>query len=393
MIRYMGTKRHIARFVRQGIESVSVEGPVLDLFAGMGSVATEFADTRPMMLNDASEFVTCMLRASFTSSYPYSTPDREAVDETALRLSEIFRPQLEAEQEALSRGSAALESYISRARHVGNSSVRRKEAALASKSTGIGHYRLCALYFAAGYLSLRQAIQVDALRHVIDQSQTSRSRDPLLSRWLTCVSRALNAPGHSAQFLKPHSQAGFERVLRAWRRDLIQDFYDFDQSADMPGTATWRASNSVTSMDALALMRSGAASDSSVIYADPPYTRDQYGRFYHLYETLFRYDFPDSNGAGRVRSDTFSSSFSRKSLVERSMRTLLQQAAWAQTPLILSYPSNGLLVQAGSSLPSIASDYFRNVESWSLDSDHSTLGASSGARRKATQEQLIICSN
>ena len=28
----------------------------------------------------------------------------------------------------------------------------------------------------------------------------------------------------------------------------------------------------------------------AIIYADPPYTDDQYSRFYHLYETALLYD-------------------------------------------------------------------------------------------------------
>lgn len=391
MIRYMGTKRHLAAFVRNGIESVSSSGPVLDLFAGMGSVATLFANERPVRLNDSSEFVTSILRSKFLDREISEPVDEAVVADIFNQLATPYLNQLTEEAEALAHSPLRLSNYISRAKHSGNSSTIRRRAAQVARSAGTEHYQLCALYFSAGYMSLRQAIQADAIRCAIDQHPQPLARDALLSHWMTAISRVLNAPGHSAQFLKPTSQTAFERVGRSWRRDLSREFFSLDSTDLRIGDKLWRASNRVTSLDALTLMRSISTSDATVIYADPPYTRDQYGRFYHLYETLYKYDFPDARGEGRVRSDTFISAFSRKTAVETSMRALLQNAGRARVPVVLSYPANGLLNQTGTSPAKVAKDYFNDVEVRSMESDHSTMGASSGSRRKITQEQLIIC--
>ncbi|WP_157811203.1 MULTISPECIES: DNA adenine methylase [Microbacterium] len=391
----MGTKRHISGAVREAVESISEDGPILDLFAGMGSVADEFVGKRPVYLNDASEFVGAMLRARFgpTSSPP--ALDRGVFDATMQesrdRLTQEFSAQLEIETAALNGDVAKLQSYVRRAKHVGTSATARRAAVDASTCAGVARYKLASLYFSAGYLSLHQAIEVDALRFAIDSYPDQSVRDALMSQWLTSISAVLNSPGHSAQFLKPTPSGGYGRVVRAWSKSVTEKFWQVGTVNQPHSLASWRATTRVTTVDALTLLRSGGATDASVIYADPPYTRDQYGRFYHLYETLYKYDFPTSRGSGRVRADTFVSGFSRKTEVETSIRELLRISAASSKPIVLSYPKNGLLNQAGRDLHVLARDYFESVTVESISTNHSTLGGSSGSRSKAATEQLVIC--
>jgi adenine-specific DNA-methyltransferase len=62
-------------------------------------------------------------------------------------------------------------------------------------------------YFAAGYFSLRQAMQFDALRYAIDSTLLSDcDRDWALAAWICTAARLANAPGHTAQYLKPNNE-------------------------------------------------------------------------------------------------------------------------------------------------------------------------------------------
>lgn len=156
------------------------------------------------------------------------------------------------------------------------------------------------------------------------------------------------------------------------------------------GQASWRARNEVFTRDALDLLNSSELAGVSVIYVDPPYTRDQYSRFYHVYETLYRYDYPDARGQGRTRSDGFTTGFSRKSGVEAAFRALFKGASRLAVPLVVSYPANGLLTEVGVSVDGLARDYFRDVAHSTFTASHSTLGASSGSSRKPASEQLFV---
>ena len=80
------------------------------------------------------------------------------------------------------------------------------------------------------------------------------------------------------------------------------------------GSAGWRSRNRVFAQDANSLLAElcHLPDRPAVIYADPPYTDDQYSRYYHLYETLLYYDYPEALGTGRYRPDRFRSQYSLK---------------------------------------------------------------------------------
>lgn len=110
-----------------------------------------------------------------------------------------------------------------------------------------------------------------------------------------------------------------------------------------------------------------------------------------MYETLYRYDFPDSTGAGRNRSDRFTTGFSLKTAVVSSFHDLCRNVSRMQVPLVISYPSSGLLGDAGATVPEIALQYFGDVQTRSYDANHSTMGASTGASKKSATENLYVC--
>lgn len=72
VVRYMGTKRHMANHVRDAISDLQPSGRVVDLFSGMGSVAESLRDTASVVTNDALSFTAAVSRARFTG------PDRSA---------------------------------------------------------------------------------------------------------------------------------------------------------------------------------------------------------------------------------------------------------------------------------------------------------------------------
>src|SRR5262249_31672895 len=157
-------------------------------------------------------------------------------------------------------------------------------------------------------------------------------------------------------------------------------------SLTQEGTYRWRRGNKVVHGDALTFLLSEAARRADCIYADPPYTKDHYSRYYHVYETLYRYDFPDSIGAGRYRSDRFSTEFCYKSKVADAFERMAKHCADLRLPLVLSYPAEGLLGKAGTQARELLASHYRSVNVLSLGHAHSTLGASDGRQKKQTVE-------
>lgn len=52
-----------------------------------------------------------------------------------------------------------------------------------------------------------------------------------------------------------------------------------------------------------------------LVYMDPPYSTANYSRFYHIPETLVRYDYPSCDSKGCYRNDRHKSNFSNPRLV------------------------------------------------------------------------------
>lgn len=399
-VRYMGTKRLLAPQVRALMLRLAPKARVADLFSGLGAVAACLSPDLPVLANDTMEFAACVARARLLEEEPVQSAERtlSMLTDSYIRqrqwLCEAFAEGLRKEAEILAGGDAkALTSHMRTAPHVGNSS---ELSAIATESAvAPDHARFCmaSLYFASSYFSAVQAADIDAVRYAIEVTCFPPGvRDRLLACWLAACSRMINSPGHTAQYLQPHDAATLRRVTRQWRRPFWATFHQIACDWRRVGTRSWRLKNVVTQRDALALVQDhGAMQNVGAIYADPPYTKDQYSRFYHVYETLYLYDFPASTGLGRYRGGRYSSPFCLASQADEAFSRLFAAIAKGRVPFVLSYPDAGLLHRLGSDLYAKLRAAFPVIEVLSFSHSHSTMGASRGPARKAAMENLYVC--
>ncbi len=397
LVRYMGTKRQIVHRVVPVVRDARRRGAVLDLFCGMGSVPVGLADIAPVATNDALAFTAAFARARFLPGLriPVSavlTRLQPLYRAHLSWLSSRFRAALRLENAAVEGDRRALISYMTTFEHAANNQGTRRRAQSAKNARDHRHHQMCSLYYAAGYFSLRQAIQIDSIRAAIDGAQVEADPDWLLAAWLAAAATVINAPGHTAQFLKPSTAESAHRIRRTWRRDVWQLFGDRLSDLQPVGTRPWRLSNRVFVGDALQLVAGARPTNVLTVYADPPYTRDQYSRYYHVYEALYRYEFPEIAGVGRTPIERFQTRFSLKTQVVSAFRDLLGALRAWDVRIILSYPTDGLLADAGWSIDDLAVEQgFRITRHISFPNEHSTLGASNGSNTKEATENLYVC--
>ena len=398
-VRYMGTKRLLAPVVRSAFDGLEPRGPIVDLFSGMGSVAQALASCHPVVTNDLLSFTTTFSRCRFTSEKAgdgqalirqVNAPYQEQRD----YLRRFYGRRLRLEATAVDEGRDSLQKWFDTAPHVGNSRHYRDEARNAQRSEGGPEkHRLAVLYFATGYFSTDQAIQIDSLRYAIETTIVDPGElDWARAAWLSASSSVLNAPGHTAQFLKPTTDQSFGRIKRTWRHNVWPYFVAALENLRPTGSLSWRRSNRVENQDALALLKTLDKGDIAGVYADPPYTKDQYSRYYHVYETLYRYDFPDSVGKARARSDRFSTGFCLATAVESSLEELVESTARLDRPLVLSYPSDGLLASRGLEVSEVIERHRPVSNVISIPHRHSTMGGSGGSKIKEIVEKIYVCS-
>jgi adenine-specific DNA-methyltransferase len=400
---YMGTKRYLANTVAEVIGSCK-KGIVLDAFAGMCSVGEAVNMSRTVWNNDVQVFASEVARALFTSaSMPLSAADAtsklfDSFCENRDALQKRFLFRLEEEENALKSGEFhEYMAYHATGSYVGNDILLNEERASLTGNSTQFPYRMASITFADGYFGLAQAIEIDSIRFSIDRAMEFRLIDIDEHRWLIialCVAcvKVATTTGHFAQYLSP-SPSNFKRFLQQRKKSVWTTWLDCLVNLLPLGSTGWRKKNRVFKSDCLALFSHLAtvSQKPSVIYADPPYTADHYSRYYHVWESLFLYDYPECSGVGRYRPDRFSTPFSIKTKVSAAMESFVKGSRALNADLVLSYPNNGLLQTTNSDLFLILKNSYRRVQVvHCIDYKHSTMGASNGVSKNEVKELIYL---
>lgn len=251
--------------------------------------------------------------------------------------------------------------------------------------------------YADSYIGLRQAVQIDSITAAIQKCEQIGALSGDQVRWMTIalgrsILKCATTTGHFAQFLS-YKEVSHRRFVSQRRRNIWAEFL---LSVDMLSSVNhdgWRSRNKVFNEDSLLLLPrlKKLQVRPSVVYADPPYTDDQYSRFYHLLETLVLYDNPQVTGKARYRTNRFQTSFSLKTSVLNAFHQLIKGVREIGADLVLSYPSNGLLREAGGDPLAILKTYFSKAECRvSMQHTHSTLGGSKGSATEPVTEFLYL---
>ena len=401
-VSYMGTKRAVADRVAAIIEE-GPPGPLLDAFSGVCAVGSAVARSRQVWCNDAQLFASTVATAFFASQTLPLRPDdiasmaRIPYLDNCRELEKRFSSLLRYENAALDSGNfeevRALEASMP---NVATDSLLERERVLLSSDPTENPYRLFTITYSGGYLGLRQCIQVDSLRHAADRLRDAGVLCADQHRWMDlalcqAVSKVATTTGHFAQYTRV-KEATTRRFIAQRRRSIWYEWLKAAFSLSPIGTRRWRSRNRVFRSDANELVR--ALRDDrrrpAVIYADPPYTSDQYSRYYHLYETLLLYDYPRSSGAGRYRPDRFPSRFSTKTQVESALDQLIGDCSKIGSRLVLSYPQHGLLPNSTETIVAMLDHYFKgNVAISEITHFHSSLGASKGQQKSKVRELVF----
>lgn len=385
-ISYMGTKRPLAPLVAD-LATDCQSGACLDLFAGMCAVGQRLATSRQIWSNDLQAFASLVAKCQFCSAE--NAPEPREIE---LFLGEAFHRQMNVMEyeysKELSLEREALDSTDCNA--LLTTFETRIFVANRMLSGSGSRYKLFLERYAGTYFGLRQCAEIDSLRYAID-SATSASdlRDWCLVALCAAVSRCSNTTGHFAQPLTPKPN-NVIKLVNQRRRSVWEEFLAALGRLSAFGSPAWRKGNRVFQADALSLLREEKKlTDVGLVYADPPYTSDQYSRYYHIYETLILYDYPAARGRGLYRDDRAVSSFSHATKVSASIERLIASVHAMGADLILSYPSNGLLPNSREQIIGmIRQHYGRDPDVVPLVHSHSTMGASKGSATHQVVEIL-----
>lgn len=405
VVSYMGTKEALAGRVA-AIARELPEGPLLDVFSGMGAVAKAVAPRRQVWVNDWLVFPALVSRTLMTSR---CGPLERSFWARTLTLR--FQRNMKALRSRFSHAFAQEQRFLGsetieaahRANtclsHVGTSAnLERTRRRLALKPTTFP-YRLATISYRGAFFGVAQSAELDSIRFALDDTLASREIDRTQHSWaLVALCRAAarvnTSTGQFAEFMRP-TEDNLKRFVRQRHRSVWDEFL-LALEALQPVPTRHRTSNRAFRSDATQLLRRLRRNHTppAVVYADPPYSKAQYSRYYHVLDELITYRYPPISRAGRYPDKRRRSSYGLASKVEETMRNLVSASSELGSALVLSYPSNGLLIERRVQISRLLREHYSHVElAHSSPHKHSSFGGPSADSTVAVRERVYVASN
>ena len=125
------------------------------------------------------------------------------------------------------------------------------------------------------------------------------------------------------------------------------------------------------------------------IYVDPPYTNAHYSRFYHILETLVKYDYPSIEYFGRYRNDRYQSPFCIKSKAIQEFDNIIKLSYANKKNLVISYSDTSQCIISKSEVIKRCQKYYNNVTVNEIDYQYRNFGQK--PNKVKGNELLLIC--
>lgn len=407
---------------------------VVDLFAGSGSVSRFLSQSRIVISADIQEYsrVICsaVLKPSntiqpelFTNKCRTSKVHAELIascaeildyeDEVISKALRGFPLQLCEFLEEASFIKSADENYINCSGLL-EYALKASYRKLQRVDNESKESYTATLYYGGIYFSFKQAIAIDAILYEIENSNPD-DKDTLLAALLSAVSSAVNTVGKQfAQPIQPRSKSGqpkkgiAEKVKKDREIDIFEIF--FENLKRYVGLKSNNLPHKSLCMDFSEALDQ-LPENTRVVYADPPYTRDHYSRFYHVLETLCLRDSPIVSrtkiggslrlSRGLYRENRHQSPFCIRSQAPHAFSLLFDKVANMGSSLVLSYSPH--VVREGEhprvmtieDLTLIARRYFQEIYTVCPgEFRHNKLNSrGNNFEQKPHGEILIVCKN
>jgi adenine-specific DNA-methyltransferase len=128
-----------------------------------------------------------------------------------------------------------------------------------------------------------------------------------------------------------------------------------------------------------------------VVYLDPPYSKLQYSRYYHVLNSILSYDYPPVEGAGRTppREMRFSSKFEYQPVTARKeFDALFKACAMNRLSIVASYSDTGFVTI--DELLRMMAAYYGRVDVFAERMRHHSQGVRLNGRQGNVTEYVLV---
>lgn len=365
-VQYLGSKlRALDALMDATNHLYSNGGHVFDIFSGSSVVSQAFAHSGAQVTSvDAQVF--CQHLASATlgigrlpSETSLAIAKQIATEWEQIELPKELSSMLEMEFSAISEGSgphlADFYSNIPQIWRYSNGQDWLSQADQHVGQAGFNRIPILASHYAGTYFGIRQALFFDFARNRINSLLIQReiaqwTSYALLASLYSSMSKSVYSAGkHFAQPLakinKTNHLFHYNRMYSDRSLNVVDVFIDsankIDASSKFMGSGNMAIAQPVESVyEKIEKVK------PSLIYADPPYTAQQYSRFYHVLEIAATYTVPQLqlvNGkvtAGLYGDDRYKSRYSSRTQAPKAFDELVGVSRRSGASLALSYSSS-----------------------------------------------------
>lgn len=342
ILNYPGSKKRLLPFISEVVGRYAKNGDtVMDIFAGTHSVGYYLKPRYSIIANDSEIYSYVIGKALIENKRFLKFNDIQAkflADYNKnLHALRKYYPEVTKEEELIATNQrSALLAFYDGFPNVWQKNYKKRRLPQ-------GTFSLFTTYYSNSYFGLAQSMEIDSIRAAIDKLEGKESFYYLLTALFFALKECVFAKdGHMAQplnkaknlnrLLKTHKESVFERFMCK-----VKEFESRGQFSPSINT------NKVFNLPLKQILEKDILRIVDLIYADPPYTDMQYSRYFHLLETLVRYDYPKfalSHGkitTGLYRDNRFQSPLSQRSNAKRDIEQLIKRAAELGKKVIFSY--------------------------------------------------------
>lgn len=299
-VEYIGSKRLLLDFVMNGVKRGIGNGPkdIADIFSGTGVISATFKKNGFRV--SANDHLATCYNLTAATLLNHDAPSFKGLDRNITTIAET--------------------PYLSVLKYLNTISTEKGGFIHTHYSPASQKH----LGFERRYFTEINAARIDAIRSMIHEwrnALTAEETSLLITDLVRAVTTVSNVAGTYGCYLKQWKP----RALGALK--LTPSVFI---SGQLDG-------HTVTSVDA---QQSLINTSTYAVYADPPYTKRQYAAYYHILETIVRFDNPEITGTTGLRNwKTHSSDFCYKRKAERALENLIQTANCEH--FFLSYNDDG----------------------------------------------------
>ncbi|MDE7431771.1 MAG: DNA adenine methylase [Lachnospiraceae bacterium] len=330
----MGSKTEVLDLIENGINYLGRDYEnVCDLFAGSATLSGALRNNARVISNDIHSY-SSVFASTYLSNYQWDKyPDIQeicgAADERTRRFNQYF-------SEYAGRFSYDREFTLD---ELNTYEQEQRDLINIEGWDVFDQYYLFAKNYAGTYWSYDQCVAIDSYRCIIDRYRDDPAYYNLL---LTCLIYAMaynsQSTGHYAQYRIPENDSSKEDIL-IYRRKNIKDFFvrKYVELESFLNDNNYYEFETMALKDTECLAR---LPEKTLVYADPPYCFVHYSRFYHILETMVRYDYPELRFKGRYRTDRYQSDYCIKTEVTDAFCDMFDGVRNSHSDLILSYTNS-----------------------------------------------------